>query len=60
MNAGTVRWGGAYGHSFWIDERARMTAVLLTNTAFEGMVGAIRTEFERALYASDGVSHFGV
>lgn len=50
MHSGTVRWGGVYGHSWWIDPEARLSAVLLTNTAFEGMVGALRTAVEGAVY----------
>jgi CubicO group peptidase (beta-lactamase class C family) len=30
---GTWRWGGAYGHSWFVDPRARLSAVALTNTA---------------------------
>jgi CubicO group peptidase (beta-lactamase class C family) len=52
MNVGSVRWGGAYGHSWWIDETARISAVLCTNTAFEGMAGQIRGDFQRAVYGA--------
>lgn len=50
MNPGTVRWGGAYGHSWWVDPIARLSVVLLTNTAFEGMAGQIRTDLIHAVY----------
>lgn len=50
LNAGTVRWNGAYGHFWWIDPVARLSAVLLTNTTFEGMAGQIRGDLERAVY----------
>ncbi|KYF71483.1 hypothetical protein BE11_06305 [Sorangium cellulosum] len=50
MNPGSVRWGGAYGHFWWIDPVARISAVLLTNTAFEGMAGAITRDVTRAVY----------
>ncbi|AKU99298.1 Beta-lactamase class C and other penicillin binding protein [Labilithrix luteola] len=49
MSAGSFRWGGAYGHSWFVDPRAGVSAVLLTNTTFEGMVGALRTDLERAI-----------
>jgi CubicO group peptidase (beta-lactamase class C family) len=49
MHAGSVRWGGAYGHSWFIDPEARTSAVLLTNTTFEGMIGPLRDEMERAV-----------
>lgn len=52
MNAGTVRWGGAYGHSWWIDPVARISAVLMSNTAFEGMSGQIRTDLFHAVHSS--------
>jgi CubicO group peptidase (beta-lactamase class C family) len=51
LSAGAVRWGGAYGHSWWIDPARETSAVLLTNTAFEGMSGALREEFQRAVHA---------
>lgn len=50
MSRGTVRWGGAYGHNWWIDPAARISAVLMTNTAFEGMSGQIRDDLYRAVY----------
>ena len=50
MSVGSVRWGGAYGHTWWIDESARISAVLCTNTAFEGMSGKLRDDFQRAVY----------
>lgn len=49
MSAGSFRWGGGYGHSWFVDPRAGVSAVLLTNTAFEGMAGALRTDFHRAV-----------
>lgn len=50
MNLGTARWGGAYGHYWWIDPVARVSAVLLTNTAFEGMAGRTPDDVVRAVY----------
>lgn len=50
MHAGSVRWGGAYGHSWWIDPTARLSVVMLTNTTFEGMAGPTRTAMEQAFY----------
>lgn len=49
LQRGAIRWGGAYGHSWFIDPATRTTSVLLTNTAFEGMTGALRGEFEAAV-----------
>jgi len=52
MHPGTVRWGGAFGHNWWVDPVARISAVLLTNTAFEGMAGRIRTDVFDAVYGA--------
>jgi CubicO group peptidase (beta-lactamase class C family) len=49
LGPGAVRWGGAYGHSWFVDPRSETTSVLLTNTAFEGMNGALRDEVQRAV-----------
>lgn len=37
---GTMQWGGAYGHTWWIDPKAKLTVIILTNTAIEGMAGS--------------------
>lgn len=52
--AGTWRWGGAYGHSWFTDPNSGLTVVALTNTAFEGMSGAGRfsADLSRAIYAA--------
>ena len=50
MNPGTLRWGGAFGHRWWVDPVAGISAVLLTNTAFEGMAGRITTDVVNAVY----------
>ncbi len=47
LRPGAVRWGGAYGHSWFID--GDTSCVLLTNTAFEGMTGRLRDEVQRAV-----------
>lgn len=48
--AGTIQWGGAYGHSWFVDPANRLTVVGLTNTAFEGMSGAYTIEIRDAVY----------
>ncbi len=50
MNAGSFRWGGAFGHYWWIDPSAGISAVLLTNTAFEGMAGKTTVDVVNAVY----------
>ncbi|HEY0250569.1 MAG TPA: serine hydrolase domain-containing protein [Kofleriaceae bacterium] len=50
---GAVRWGGAYGHAWFIS--GDTVSVLLTNTAFEGMSGQLRTDVEREVSGYRGV-----
>lgn len=50
LSKGTLHWGGAWGHSWWVDPEAKLTIVLLTNTAFEGMVGKLPDELIHAVY----------
>jgi CubicO group peptidase (beta-lactamase class C family) len=47
---GSYRWGGVYGHSWWVDPARRLTAVAFTNTAVEGMSGAFATDLVRAVH----------
>ncbi|WP_240655435.1 serine hydrolase domain-containing protein [Paraburkholderia phosphatilytica] len=50
MNAGTLLWGGVYGHMWFVDRAARLSVVALTDTAFEGMIGGFTVEIQRAVY----------
>lgn len=50
-SAGTWRWGGAYGHSWFVDPQRQLSVVALTNTLYEGMSGAFVTELRDAVYA---------
>jgi CubicO group peptidase (beta-lactamase class C family) len=47
---GTIQWGGAYGHNWFVDPANRLTVVALTNTAFEGMSGDFPREIRDAVY----------
>ncbi len=47
---GTIQWGGAYGHSWFVDPANGLTVVALTNTAVEGMSGAFPREIRDAVY----------
>lgn len=47
---GTLQWGGAYGHYWFIDRANGLSVVALTNTAFEGMSGAFPTDIRNAVY----------
>jgi CubicO group peptidase (beta-lactamase class C family) len=47
---GTLQWGGAYGHNWFIDLSRQLTVVAFSNTAFEGCNGAFRDEIRDAVY----------
>lgn len=49
-NAGTLQWGGAYGHHWFIDPQARLSVVELTNTTVEGMSGPFSKDIANAVY----------
>ena len=46
---GTLRWGGVWGNSWFIDPVAGFTVVSLSNTALEGQ-GAFRQQIADAIY----------
>jgi CubicO group peptidase (beta-lactamase class C family) len=50
--AGTWKWGGVYGHHWYVDPANRLTVVSLSNTAVEGMVGSFVTDLRNAIYAA--------
>jgi CubicO group peptidase (beta-lactamase class C family) len=50
QGAGTWSWGGVYGGSWFVDPANRITVVVLTNTAIEGMVGAFTVAVRDAVY----------
>jgi len=52
QSRGTVQWGGAYGHNWFVDAQRDLSVVALTNTAFEGMAGPTTVEVRNAVYAS--------
>lgn len=54
QNAGTWRWGGAYGHSWFVDPVRGLSVVALTNTLYEGMDGAFVDQLRDAVYADVG------
>ncbi|AVF33461.1 serine hydrolase domain-containing protein [Rahnella sikkimica] len=51
-SAGTWRWGGAYGHSWFVDRTAGLSVVAFTNTLYEGMSGAFVNELRDAVYGA--------
>ncbi len=48
--AGTIAWGGVYGHNWFMDRKNGLTVVLMSNTAFEGMNGQVTRELRDAVY----------
>lgn len=52
MSAGSIEWGGAYGHSWWVDPSAGLSVVILTNTSFEGMSGKLPGDIKAAVYGA--------
>jgi CubicO group peptidase (beta-lactamase class C family) len=50
QSPGTWRWGGVYGHSWFVDRTAQVSCALLTNTALEGMIGRLTVELRDAVY----------
>ncbi|MDW7602605.1 serine hydrolase domain-containing protein, partial [Stenotrophomonas maltophilia] len=53
---GSWRWGGAYGHSWFVDPSRGLSVVALTNTLYEGMDGAFVDELRDAIYAALGAT----
>lgn len=51
-SAGTWRWGGAYGHSWFVDRTAGLSVVAFTNTLYEGMSGAFVNALRDAVYGA--------
>lgn len=50
--AGTWRWGGVYGHNWFVDPAAGLVVVTMTNTAVAGMNGPIREAVRDAVYGA--------
>ena len=49
---GTWRWGGAYGHSWFVDHALGLSVVAFTNTLYEGMSGRFVADLRDAVYAA--------
>lgn len=47
---GTWRWGGVYGHSWFVDRARGFTVVSLSNTLYEGMNGQYTIDLRNAVY----------
>jgi CubicO group peptidase (beta-lactamase class C family) len=51
-SAGTLAWGGVYGHSWFMDPQMKLSVVAFTNTALECMWGKFTTDVRDAVYES--------
>lgn len=49
---GTVRWGGVYGHSWFIDPAEGLTVLSMTNNALEGCMGEYPERIVDAVYGA--------
>jgi CubicO group peptidase (beta-lactamase class C family) len=50
QSAGTLYWGGVYGHTWFVDPTRKITVVALTNTALEGLIGKFPGALRTAVY----------
>lgn len=50
--AGTLDWGGAWGHNWIIDRTNRLSILVCTNTAPEGCNGPFREDIRDAVYTA--------
>jgi CubicO group peptidase (beta-lactamase class C family) len=50
QSAGTLYWGGVYGHTWFVDPARKLTVVALTNTALEGLTGKFPGALRAAVY----------
>jgi CubicO group peptidase (beta-lactamase class C family) len=50
QSAGTLFWGGVYGHTWFVDPVKKLTVVAFTNTAPEGMAGKFPDGLRDAVY----------
>ncbi|MCK0142252.1 serine hydrolase domain-containing protein [Aliiroseovarius sp. F20344] len=51
LPSGTMRWGGVYGHSWFMDPVSQRVSLLLTNTAYEGMIGKLAADIPGVFYS---------
>ena len=47
---GTWRWGGAYGHAWFVDRAQELSVVAFSNTLYEGMSGRFVNDLRDAVY----------
>lgn len=49
---GTWRWGGVYGHTWFVDRACGLSVVSLSNTLYEGMNGQYTVDLRNAVYGA--------
>ncbi|MGC1549282.1 MAG: serine hydrolase domain-containing protein [Rhodanobacter sp.] len=49
---GTWKWGGVYGHHWFVDPSKELVVTVLTNTGIAGMMGNFATALQEAIYAA--------
>jgi CubicO group peptidase (beta-lactamase class C family) len=54
QSVGTSRWGGIYGHNWFLDPVSGLSVVSMSNTGLEGCDGAFKTEIRDAVYGVTG------
>jgi len=52
QGVGTWKWGGVYGHHWYVDPTNQLTVVALTNTALEGLFGRLVPDLMAAVYGT--------
>jgi CubicO group peptidase (beta-lactamase class C family) len=50
QHAGSYYWGGVFGSSWFVDPKAELAVVAVTNTAFEGLNGQFAEDIRNAVY----------
>jgi CubicO group peptidase (beta-lactamase class C family) len=50
QSRGTISWGGAWGHHWFVDLAKNLTVISLTNTAVEGVAGKFPRHIRQAAY----------
>ena len=53
QHSGTLAWGGVYGTSFWVDKQAKLSVVIMTNTAIARTMGNYPDAIRDAIYAAE-------
>jgi CubicO group peptidase (beta-lactamase class C family) len=48
---GVWLWGGVYGHSWFVDPARKLSVLIMTNTAIEGMTGQLALDITAAVQA---------